>query len=454
MRFSLPAAVRHPVALLGMAVTTVAAILFLFFLLLDFLGYLHSAYVGLLLFVAIPATFILGLVLIPLGVHLDARRRRRAPGAPPADWPVIDLRIARHRTIIVTLVVLTCINLALLSVASYGAVHYMETTAFCGSVCHETMEPQYVAHLRGPHARVPCVACHVGPGAEALVQSKLAGTRQLWQVATGRVQKPVPSPIHTMRPARFTCENCHWPAQDHGLEVRSISEFADDERNTETITTLTLMVGGGRPELAAGSGIHWHMNLDNQIEYVTTDAERETIPYVRLRQRDGTVHEYLAPGVTPGQVPAGELRRMDCMDCHSRPAHTFVATPERAVDQAIAQGRIPRELPFVRREAVAAVTPDYPNKQAALEAIAARLREYYKANPSIDARLLERATAGVQDVWASNVFPAMRVKWGTYPNQIGHVDSPGCFRCHDDDHKAKDGRIIRQDCDMCHKETE
>jgi hypothetical protein len=257
-----------------------------------------------------------------------------------------------------------------------------------------------------------------------------------------------------MRPARETCETCHWPERFHGDEVRVIREYADDEENSETATTLTLFVGGGSARLGTGSGIHWHMNIDNEIEYVTTDPKREVIPYVRLRDRNGTVREFVTPGTTAEQIAGGERRRMDCLDCHNRPAHTMFYTPERAVDVAIAEGRIPRALPYVRREAVAAVTPDYTDKSAALQAIAARLREYYGKNPPPDARLVERAIAGTQDVWASNVFPAMRVKWGTYPNHLSHVDTNGCFRCHDDEHKASDGTVIRQDCELCHKQAE
>jgi hypothetical protein len=311
------------------------------------------------------------------------------------------------------------------------------------------MEPQYVGHETGPHARVSCVACHVGPGAGALVESKMAGARQLWHVATGNVPAPVMSPVRSMRPARETCETCHWSENFHGEEVRVFPEFANDEENTPAPTTLTIFVGGGSSRLGTGSGIHWHMNLDNEIEYITTDPKRETIPWVRLRSRNGEVREFAVEGTTPEQLAAGERRRMDCLDCHSRPAHTFSPTPQRAVDLALVQGRIPRELPFVRSEAVEAVSAEYPDKATALAAIETRLREYYKAYPDQDARLIARAVAGTQDVWARNVFPSMKVTWGTYPNHIGHVDSPGCFRCHDDEHKAKDGSVIRQDCELC-----
>ena len=444
-------ALRHPVALCGVAITTVMSMFFLVILLLDVLGFFPNPYFGLLLFVAVPAAFVIGLLLIPIGVRLDARRRRRAPAAPPVDWPVFDFRIPRQRKIIALVVALTCVNLVFLSMASVGAVHYMETTEFCGRVCHTTMEPQFVGHQSGPHARVRCVDCHVGPGAGALVDSKMAGTRQLWTLATGNVPTPVPSPIKAMRPARFTCENCHWPEKFHGDKMRVFRGYADDAQNTETATAITLFVGGGNQALGVGTGIHWHMNLDNEIEYVTTDSKREVIPYVRLRRRDGTVREYLSANTTPEQIAAGERRRMDCMDCHSRPAHAFFASSERAVDTAIAQGRIPNDLPFVRREAVAAVTAEYSDKETASQAIASRLREHYRSTPTLDPRLVDRAVTGTQDLWARNVFPQMNVKWGTYPNHLGHVDSPGCFRCHDDEHKARDGRVIRQDCGICHQ---
>jgi len=445
----LPIAVRNPVSLIGVAVTTAAAMLFLALFVLEMFGYVTNPYIGLLAFVAIPTVFVIGLLLIPLGAWRARRRRRLAPEEEP-DWPVLDLRNPHQRTVFVAVLALTVVNLLIVSMAAYGGVHYMESADFCGQVCHTTMEPQYAAYQGWPHARVPCVACHVGPGASAVVESKLAGTRQLFQVATGRVAMPIPSPVESMRPARETCEQCHWPEKFHGDKIRAIREYASDEANSESMTTLQLHVGGGSRALGIGTGIHWHMNLDNQIEYVATDATRQTIPYVQLTDRGGNVREFVAPGATPEQIAAGTRRRMDCMDCHNRPAHTFFASPERAVDAAIAQGRMPRELAFVRRESVAAVGGEYGDRAAALAAIAQRLNEFYRDRGGADARLMERAVAAAQDAWSRNVFPAMNVSWGTYPSHLGHVDAPGCFRCHDDEHKAADGSVIRQDCELCH----
>ena len=444
----LPDTIRNPLSLLGAAITTAMALLFLVLLLLHLGGFLTNPYIGLLVFVAVPALFVLGLLLIPIGGRLSARRRRRHPDAD--EWPVIDLRQPRQRTIVGAVIALTLVNLVIVSLAAYGGAHYMESTGFCGQVCHTTMEPEFVAHQAWPHARVTCTQCHVGPGAGAALAAKMAGTRQLFQVMTNRVPRPVPPPSELIQTARETCEGCHWPELFRGDHPRVIREFADDEANTESITRLALRIGGGSRALGVGAGIHWHMNLDNQIDFVATGARNDTIPYVRLTDRQGRVREYFAEGTTRAQVGDRPTQRMDCMDCHNRPAHTLFFTPERAVDAAIASGRIPRALPFVRREAVAAVRESYPTRDAALPAIAARLTAFYASRGGADAALVRRAVAGAQDVWSRNVFPAMRVTWGTYPSHIGHVDSPGCSRCHDDSHKAADGKVISQDCELCH----
>jgi len=448
MRLDLPSATRNPISLIGVALTTATAVVFLALLALDLGGQIRNPYFGLLLFVAIPAVFLFGLVLIPIGAW--RQRRLVAAGAAPADWPVIDLRLPRTRTVVFAVSMLTLVNVLIVSLAAYGAVHHMESAEFCGTTCHTTMEPEYMAYKVSAHAQVSCVSCHVGPGAEALIQSKINGTRQLWQLFTNNVPKPVPAPVHNMRAARETCATCHWPEKNHGDKLKQVREYADDEASTETVTTLQLRVGGGDPRQGVGSGIHWHMNLDNRIEYIATDAQRQVIPWVKLTDRNGTVIEFVVEGTTPEQLAGGEHRVMDCLDCHNRPAHTFEPTAERAVDNAIARGHIPRDLPFARREAVAALKTGYPSKDAALGGIDAKLREVYRPQSGDSAAALARTIAGVQGLYTTNVFPAMKVGWGTYPNNIGHMASQGCFRCHDDNHKAPSGKTIAQDCESCH----
>jgi nitrate/TMAO reductase-like tetraheme cytochrome c subunit len=442
--------VANPVSLAGMVIATVLAVLFVVLLVLETVGAIANPYFGLLLFVTIPILFVAALLLIPVGSWWTARRRRRHPER--SDWPVIDLRNPHHRTTAVIVLMLTFVNIIIVSLAAYGGVHYMESSEFCGEVCHRTMQPEYVAYQAWPHARVECVQCHVGPDVGAMVAAKLAGTRQLYHVITNQVPKPVPPPPQLIRPARDTCERCHWPEKFHGDKVRVIREFGNDEKSTESMTRLTLHVGGGSVQAGTGTGIHWHMNLDNVVEFVET--EPGTVPYVRVTNRQGVVREFLAKDATAAQFASMPKQRMDCMDCHNRPAHTMFYTAERAVDTAIARGLIPQALPFVRREAVAAVKTDFSTEEAALAGIDRRLRARYSSQPAVDARAVAQAIRGTQQVWRENVFPQMNVKWGTYRNNIGHVDTPGCFRCHDDEKRAADGSVIKQDCELCHTAPE
>ena len=440
IRFRLPDAAGNPLSLVGMGLATAAAVVFLVLYGLDVAGYLRNPYLGLVVFVALPLLFLAALLLIPAGAWWTARRRRR--GEAPPDWPVIDLRDGRQRGIVAAVFALTVVNLLIVSLGVYGGVHYMDSPAFCGQVCHTTMEPQAIAHQAWPHARVSCTQCHVGPGAGAFVEAKLAGARQLLHVVTGRVPTPVPPPRGLIQSANVTCQQCHSPGARPGERLRVIREYAADESSTETSTSLRLKVGD------RFSGIHRHLSMD--IEFAAEGGTSDTIPLVRLKEGERVVREYVAAGTAAGTVSPSSLRAMECTDCHNRPAHTFSATPERAVDAALATGAIPRQLAFARREAVAAVGAAYESRDTALQGIARRLNAFYRESGVGDANLIQRAVAGAQEAWTRNVFPAMKVTWGTYPNQLGHIDTPGCFRCHDD-RRSTDGRsAISQECELCH----
>jgi nitrate/TMAO reductase-like tetraheme cytochrome c subunit len=452
-RLRIPDLARNPISWAGGIVATTAAILFIIFFILEFLGFLNNPYIGIVIFVAIPAAFVFGLLLIPAGMWWANRRNQLHPGE--SHWPIIDFGNGHHRRVAGVVFALTVINALIVSLAAYGGVHYMESREFCGEVCHTPMEPQYVAYKDAPHSRVECVDCHVGSGAGNFIRAKANGTRQLWGVITGDYGRPIPTPVHNMRPARETCEQCHWPEKFHGDKPRTIKEYADDETNSETVTTFQMHVGGGSAKLGIGTGIHWHMNVSNRIEYVAADPERGAIPFVRLTAKDGTVTDYTAPDA--GTAPPAEdaWRRMDCIDCHNQPAHRFEVTPQRAVDKVMAAGLLPRDLPFARREAVAAVSAEYPSQEAAMSGIDKRLRDFFaEGGKTPDQKLVDQAVRATQAVYRRNVFPSMAVKWGTYPNNIGHVENPGCFRCHDDEHKSKDGRVIKQDCELCHTSPE
>jgi hypothetical protein len=405
-------------------------------------------------FLFLPALFVVGLILIPLGAWLE--RRRRARGGAPSEvrWPQLDLNNPSHRRVAVAIFGLTMANVVIVSLAAYRGVEYMDSVQFCGTVCHGPMQPEYVSYQDGPHARVECIACHIGPGAASFAEAKLNGINQVVGVVRNNYPRPIPPPVRSMRPARDTCEGCHWPEKVHGDKVVRVVEYSDDEASSETVTTVRVQVGGGSERLGPASGIHWHMNVGNTVEFIATDEARQVIPYVKMTDGNGNVREYFGEGVTPEQVAGGERHEMDCMDCHNRPAHVMSATAERAIDAAISRGDIPRTLPFARREAVKAAKIAASTQAAGLEGVAQALRGFYSANHAEAVKAggadLDRLIAGTQSVYSRNVFPEMNVTFGTYPNNIGHIDAPGCFRCHDDSHKTRDGRAIGQDCETCH----
>lgn len=455
MRFFFLVVTRHPASLAGAAITTAAAFLILTLFGLELAGVEGGPYIGILTYLVLPCFFLLGLALVPLGTALHARRKRRAarrgePLGPPL--PIIDLNKERTRRLALTFSGLTLANLVILSVATYKGVEVMDSTEFCGATCHQVMQPEYTAYQRSPHARVGCVSCHIGPGAGWFVKSKLSGSYQVISVAFGLYPRPIPTPVHNLRPARETCEQCHWPAKFVGDRLKVLTRFRDDEANTPTQTVLLVKVGGLRGRTA--QGIHWHVDPAIELRY-RADEKREIVHEVELKLPDGTVKSFRRPGGAENSGPdRGEgWRVMDCVDCHNRPTHVF-RTPQREVDLALEDGRLDRSLPYIRREAVRALEGSYPSHEAARRAIRERIETFYADTyPQIVAskrEAIETAAKVLGDLYCANVFPAMNVQWGTYPNHIGHQDSPGCFRCHDEELTTILGEAISQDCSLCH----
>src|SRR5262245_31190030 len=411
---------RNMTSLSGVVLVTTCAVLFLVVFLADLFGLHTNPYIGILFFLVIPALFIVGLLLIPLGAWL-ARRRQRHGGDVEPHWPRLDLSdpIQRRGTFI--FIVMTLANVTIVSLAAYRGVEYMDSVQFCGLACHTVMKPEYTAYQDSVHSRVACVQCHIGSGAIGFARSKLSGTRQLLAVARNSYARPIPTPVHQLRPAREICEQCHWPEKRHGDKIRRIVEFAEDEKNTESVTTLQVHVGGGSERLGIAEGIHWHMNVANEVEYIATDDKRQVIPWVRVKDRFASIREYTVAGTTPEDLARGERRRMDCMDCHNRPAHVIAATPERAVNELLARGDLPKTLPFIRREAVKALKASYPSQDVAEREISRTLRDFYQSTAAIERRDVDRAVSATTTIYRRNVFPEMNVRFGTYANNIGHI---------------------------------
>jgi hypothetical protein len=439
---------NNPISLAGGAITTASGMIMIGFWLEEIFGRpYNNPYLGILFFLILPALFVAGLALIPVGVFIRHAKLKKA-GQIPAQFPKVDLndRVFRHGLDIV--LVTTIINLLVVSIASYRGAAYMDSPEFCGQSCH-VMHPEYTAYKIAPHSHVDCVDCHIGSGAQSFIAAKVEGTRQLVDVAFDSYPRPIPSPVRNLRPARVICEGCHTPTRFVGERLLVKSKFADDAQNSETQTVLVLHLGGldGLSHLTGIHGVHL-----GHIEYVATDPSRTNIPWVERRTADGseTVYSSLPAG---SGIPQGERRLMDCIDCHNRAAHPFV-TAEEALNQAMSDGPISPELPWIHKEGLELLNASYASQAEARVKIPAQLEAFYRTGfPDVmatKANLVKRAGGELATLYCQNVFPSMKMTWGTHPNHIGHMSYPGCFRCHDGEHAAKDGTSIPQDCSVCH----
>ena len=439
---------NNPISLAGGAITSASGVTMIGYWLVELFGRPNdNPYLGLIFFLLLPAVFVAGLLLIPVGVFVRRRKLQKA-GQIPAEFPKVDFNDHMFRHGVDIVLVATIVNLLVVAMASYRGAAYMDSPEFCGQSCH-VMHPEYTAYKISAHSHVDCVACHIGSGASSYFAAKVNGTKQLVEVAFDRYPTPIESPVQNLRPARYICEGCHTPARFVGEKLLVKSNFADDEKNTETQTVVVLHLGG-QDSLSHLTGIHGvHLG---HIEYVTTDPTRTTIPWVQKRNEDGSVTEFATAAAGSG-VPQGERRVMDCIDCHNRAAHTFV-TAEDALNRAMAEGAVSPELPWVHKEGLELLKAAYASEAEARAKIPQQLAAFYRAqHPEVlpaKAALVQSAGDELATLYSQNVFPFMKVTWGTHPNHIGHMSYPGCFRCHDGDHAAKDGTSITQDCAACH----
>jgi nitrate/TMAO reductase-like tetraheme cytochrome c subunit len=444
---------RNPISIAGLAIALVAFGNFVFLFFLDLTSQHPSPYLGILAYMVVPAFLVLGLVLIPLGIWYDRKKKREGGGE--SKYFTVNFGDPSQRAAIAFLASFLIGFIGLSVVGSYKAYEFTDSVQFCGQLCHSVMSPEYVAYQQSPHARVGCVDCHVGSGATWYVKSKLSGTRQLLAVAFNTYPRPIPTPVHNLRPAADTCEQCHWPKKFYGAQLKVFTHYGSDEKNTPRQIRMLIKTGGGDPATGAPEGIHWHMNIANEITYVSSDDRRQVIPYVRVKDHQGRITEYFASDskMTKEQIAAATSRRMDCIDCHNRPTHIYVP-PDLSVDQAMLARRIDASLPFIKQQAVTALTAKYDTTDAAVQAIANDLESFYETKyPELSkTKQLEIRTAveETQRIFRNTTFPEMKVNWLTHPNNIGHFYSNGCFRCHDGQHTSADGKTISKDCTACH----
>lgn len=437
---------RNWFCLTGLVIVAGSFFAFLFLSILDLMNPGRNPYMGILAYLVAPAFTVMGLSLFGFGLFLESRQSRLETGG---QWKfprmTVDLSRHRDRRNLLFFLGIGAFFLLITAVGSYQSYHFTESTEFCGQSCHVVMQPEFTTYKHSPHARVACAECHVGSGASSYVKSKVSGTHQLFAVILHNYPTPIKTPVKNLRPAQETCEQCHWPKKFVGNLDRTYSHFLSDATNTPFSVRLLLKVGGADPTHGAVGGIHWHMNIAHQIEYVATDEQRQVIPWVRMSGPTGAPVEYVS-GKFKYDPKKHTIRKMDCIDCHNRPTHIF-QSPNEAVDQAMSIGLIDPAMPSIKKEAVDVLTRTYVNEAEAKEKIAGGLAEKYGGNPH-----LPGAIEAVQGIYAANFFPEMKSDWHVYPNNIGHKDWPGCFRCHDGEHKTADqAQVIKaNDCNACH----
>ncbi len=437
------------ISLAGVVIVTTATILWIFLLPTTLRGHASNPYMGLLTYMALPGAFFVGLALIPLGMWWRKRKQRKA-GLPTAPSLPLNFANPALRRLVIFIGLTSFANLIIGAQLTYSAVTYMESVSFCGLTCHVVMKPEYTAYQNSAHSRVECVTCHIGAGADWFVRSKVSGMRQVFAVLGNYYPRPIPTPVHNLRPARETCETCHWPQRFGGDRLKVLPKYAEDEGNTATKTVMMLHVGGGN----GAKGIHGtHMGPGIRIRYAPSDEKRQTIPWVELRDASGKTTAYTASDVKSAMPGNLAVREMDCMDCHNRPAHSY-EMPDGAVDRALAAGNISSQLPFARKTSSTILKASYNTEAAAESGIPAAFEAFYREKyPEVYAKSrqeIHNSGQGLLAIFQRNVFPEMKVSWGSYPNNIGHTDFPGCFRCHDDGHVASGGAKITQDCGACH----
>ncbi len=413
-----------------------------------------SPYTG-ILFIACSAVLIAGFILIPVGMLRERRSQKTGHAAASLAQFHLDLKNPEHRYATLSFLIAGALVFVLATVGGFKGYHSTESVEFCGQLCHEAMNPEFVRYKESTHARVACVECHIGSGAEWFVKSKISGARQIVAVQLDTFARPIPTPVHDLRPARDTCEECHWRRKFTGYKELRRSYFLSDEENTLHQLRMLIKIGGEKTTFLKGSGIHYHMLIASKVEYIAKDERRQQIGWVRTSRADGSFAEFNSEDypVTEEEKATLEVREMDCMDCHNRPAHQF-PTATASVNTSMESGAISRYLPYIKREAVLALDTVYETPEEASTGIANTLRRFYRTEyPEVFATREGEVTSAIQEVQRiadTTIFPAMKARWSAYPDNIGHLDSPGCFRCHNDTMVDTNGDAMSSDCAICH----
>ena len=452
----LPKTSRNWITIIGSLIAAFNLILIIVLFIISTIFNKSNTNLGLFIYIILPGFLLFGLIMIPLGMLFARKRIKRAGENEKNRLPVIDLNDPRHRNAFVIFTVVTIVVLFLSTYGSFEAYHLTESVEFCGTLCHKVMKPEYTAYRNSPHANVTCVECHVGSGASWYVKSKLSGLHQVYAVLTKTYPAPIETPLHDLRPARETCEKCHWPQKFYSRTLKTNKYFLTDSLNSEWDIMLEMKIGPEYEISKFNEGIHWHINPAVDIQYISENDKREVITYVKYTNKTtGKVTIFRNPDtpVSDSLVSVSNMRTMDCIDCHNRPTHNYNSPPVY-FNKAMLSGEIPENIPFIKKTAMDILRDTFSDKDTALLKIKNFILDYYRTQQSAYLAAhggeIEKSIISIQKAFSQNTFPSMKVTYDVYPEHIGHLESEGCFRCHNDAFVSNDGSKITRDCNLCH----
>ena len=450
---------KTPIGLFGIGITTMCFTLTVIGLFGHVTGLVENQYAAIVTFLVFPSGMIFGLILIPVAYLM--RRKKWFKDSLASGTVIVDFAKSRHRKGVALFLVLSIVNLAVFSLVIYEAYHFTESDFFCGAVCHTVMAPEYTAYQRSSHAKVGCVSCHIGSGAQWYVKAKLSGLRQVKAAIDGSYSRPIPAPVEHLRPAQDTCEQCHWPEKFHGKKVKQFVSYSNDDQENPEIQDIALHIGGRNPLTDTFEGIHWHVSNDVRVEYESLDETRTSIGRIKVTKPSGVTEEYSIDNGEAAGEGEGRWRTMDCVDCHNRPTHVYDEL-EQKVDFGLYSEKLNPQIPGMREDSLTVLQKEYTSRNDAQEQIVETLLNLQAERNGADfvadnERFIISSGGYLLDSYLANVWPAMKVTWGTYKEHNGHRfedDGYGCFRCHDEEHTTEFGKTISQSCDLCHDEPE
>jgi nitrate/TMAO reductase-like tetraheme cytochrome c subunit len=452
----LRSAARNWITIIGLLIASINFLLIIVLFLISTIFNKNQTNLGLFIYIILPGFLLLGLLMIPAGILISRRKRLASTPAEKKRLPAIDLNNPKHRNAFIGFTIATLIILFLSTYGSFEAYHLTESVEFCGTLCHKVMEPEYTAYQNSSHANVECVECHVGSGASWYVKSKLSGLHQVYAVATKTYPSPIETPLHDLRPARETCEKCHWPQKFYARNLQTKKYYLADSLNSEWNVILQMKIGPEISDLGFTEGIHWHINPDVNIEYISENDKRELITYVKYTNkatREVTIYKNPEIEISDSTISASSARTMDCIDCHNRPSHKY-RSPSVYFDKIMLTNAVGKEIPFIKKTAMGILRNNFPTKDTALMQIREGIINYYKSGFSEffekNQAKIDQSIVSLQKAYSQNSFPGMKVTYDVYPDHIGHLESEGCFRCHNDSFRSDNGRKITRDCNLCH----